>query len=68
MDDCEKLKKVVQSCKTKEQLMTAWKYYKLWDNKYPIEDATPFVKIRSIHISGWCWGYFLGWADRNGIA
>lgn len=32
--DCDKLDKIILSCKNKNQLKTAFNYYKLWRNKY----------------------------------
>lgn len=32
--DCDKLDKVLESCKTEEQLQNAYRYFQLWYKKY----------------------------------
>lgn len=34
LEDCDKLDKVITSCKNKEQLKGAFAYFKLWKKKY----------------------------------
>ena len=57
--DLSKLKWVIASCNTKEQLKCAWKYYKLWQKKY--SHWLDVIHDRAlIYMDGIAMGMFLG--------
>lgn len=61
--DCEKLQKVVTSCKSEDQLRSAWRYYKLWEKKYPLEDMPKWTLVTGLFTDGFVIGYFRGRTD-----
>ena len=67
MKDCEKLISVVKSCKTDEQIMSAYNYYKLWDKKYPLEATPKFAKGMNSYTAGYSLGFFSAWAKTRNI-
>ena len=64
-ESCEKLEKVVLSCKTKKQLGSAWNYYKLWEKKYDPSRIPRFMYVKWSNTSGYCIGYILGWLNKG---
>jgi len=54
----EKLQKVIESCKSKDQLKGAYKYYKLYVNRFTEEQLSRNPQLA--WLDGWCLGYFKG--------
>lgn len=60
-EDCKKLERVIESCKTRDQFKSAWAYYNLWEKKYPPEDVPRHASILWTSTSSYCVGYIMGW-------
>ena len=65
--DCKKLERVIESCKTLDQMKSAWQYYLLWEKKHDPEVIPRIAYIQWANTVGFCSGYFHGWINRGKI-